>query len=1138
MTIDQFLQILLDRELVPESIVSQVRKKVAAGDRRITPKSLLKYLVQKEIVTKDQAKQLLLTTLTVTPRAESSIMGIIPMPKVPPQPKPTPEPEDDEDIPTIAPLEEEVEQEDDDGGLVTDDDLATPVKPLLESPPSSLVQESLSKIGVGDETLHKAIEAGKPDPTQRRSKQKNRERKSEWDSSLLLYGGGGLILLVLIGGLIFYLLTRENADAILSEASSFFEGGSYTQAIKQYERFVENHPNHPEFSESKVKLGLARIWKATSSSSTNYSPALETTQEALQYIEDEPDFQSVAQRDLASLLPKIAQGLANQAEKSDDPAEVAELVKQTNTALAFCTNTKYIPKTFRDEVLLEEVNQTLLRVERARAQNAGLAEGLANIQQAIDQGDTAAAYQVHTKLLDEFPGLINDERLAAKVEEISAAEASTVKYLAEKQPADTQPRPREVVAEIALAERSGPTVPGVAGTLVVRIDGAIYGISASDGGLQWRNYVGIAPRSSPVLLASEEVLVVDTQHHELQKLEAVTGELVWRHQFESEILQPVQLGSRLLVTEETGKIHVLDLASGDSEGFLQFAQSLPVPPTVDEQNARIYVLGEHSSLYTLAADDFQCLGVFFLGHTAGSVNTPAVCVLNKVAVAVAKGLSTTHLELIDTNDRALPTARATTERLEGLVNTPLLVSGRRLVTLTSQGEVVVHEFNASTGKDSVTRIAAREPDRAAPVARFGLLSGSDLWVAGSELNKLTILPTSNRLQAGTIDNDYRGSQFDQPLQTSGKLLLHVRRPRNQAGAIVAAMEISSGRAQWETHLAVPAAGAAAVDSAAAKIHSVSATGGAFVVDRNAMRSRVSNQALVPSGSRNLPAFDQALDLGGAKLLASAPGSNTLLYLQNTEQRDGLKSIELAGPLSCPPMVWNSTFVVPTQTGQVYLFNSETGEQAGSPFQPAISPGTSYQWLTPAVVGSGDDSQLILSDGVSKVYLLSRASGAQPHLTASAEADLETAPLTTGFAVVGNLAVAGTEDGSVAALELPALNARTIAEVQGPITWGPYSLGESCLLATASEELVCLDSSGELSWKQALTHGPLTGQPQLNGSEVTLLSQQGVLSRVSIADGQQLAQRPLPQPVVAGPVAFGSRWIVTSHDGTLLVVDQP
>jgi|GEM_PF-5088070 len=83
MKTEEFVDLLEQRQLVPASIVRQVREKISKGDRRITARSLLKYLVKKELLTHSQAKQLLQTTLTVSPSAESSILGIAELPETP-----------------------------------------------------------------------------------------------------------------------------------------------------------------------------------------------------------------------------------------------------------------------------------------------------------------------------------------------------------------------------------------------------------------------------------------------------------------------------------------------------------------------------------------------------------------------------------------------------------------------------------------------------------------------------------------------------------------------------------------------------------------------------------------------------------------------------------------------------------------------------------------------------------------------------------------------------------------------------------------------------------------------------------------------------------------------------------------------
>ena len=1161
MTIEDFLEILEQRDLVPEAIVKQVRAKVEKGDRRITPKSLLKYLVQKELVTKRQAKELLETTLTVSHNAESSILGMVPLPKVPKLDKtPTKPPAKPpvEDIPTIAPLDHTPPNDQADkstkkgsGGLVTDEGSlvggSVSGPDLFGEKPASFVSDSLSKIGVGgDATLDDAIQEGNlagDDPNDPRSKKgsskkarkKKRGKKNEWDSSLLLLGGGGLLLLILAGVIIGYLLGRENADAILAEANKFFEGTSYTQAIKQYERFVE-HPKHPDYSAGKVKLGLARLWKAVGSTS-NFTEALSTAQRVLPEIEDEKEFPS-AQRDLASLLPKIAQGLASQAEKAVEQEKAQELVKQTNAALSFCNNTKYIPKTFRDEVLLEEISQTLDRVERSRAQNAALAKAMTDMQAAVDSRNTAQAYQIHDQLLDKHPGLIKNEQLAAKVLEISTAESGVVQYVAESQAATTEARRSTVVAELALANRSGETVSAADGVVAVRVSGAVYGLNLADGALRWRRFVGMAPRQTPLQLPTGDLLVVDDKHHELLKLAGATGKLLWRQPFETSIIRPVALGERILVAESAGKLHVLNASSGNREGYVQFSQRLLTPPTVGTKGKRIYITGEHSSLYTLSTDGFSCLGVYFLNHAKGSVTTPPVCVLNKVVVAVAKGHSTSRLEVLSTTADGIPNQRATSRRLAGLVNTKLLTQGRRLVTLTTRGEVAVYEVGSGTGDEALTPIATRKAESESLIARFGHLGKGHVWVAGPKLSKLTILPTSDRLPVDNIDRDYLGDTFDHPLQSRGDLLIHVRRPADQAGAIVAATQMSSGLPKWETELGSPPAGSPAADASGMQIGTISASGAAYLVDRKAMRSRVVNQAAKTKSHRKLPPFNQSLALGQGRLVASADAGERLLHFRPGLPRGALQAISLVGPITCDPVVWGEGFVVPTRTGQVFLYNSDDGEQWGSPFQPPLAPGVTYHWNSPAVYSSGDNSQLVLSDGSKKVYLLSRADSPRPHLTATTDADISTSPLNTRFAIVGDLAVAGAEDGSLSIFALPSLTSNSSVNIGATVTWGPFTVGQNLVLATATEELICLDQHAKIVWRQPLAHGTPAGRPILHEGGLVLLWQQGGLSRVDLHGGDEAAYVPLPQPVVAGPVPFGKRLAISAYDGTLLIVNHP
>ena len=75
------------------------------------------------------------------------------------------------------------------------------------------------------------------------------------------------------------------------------------------------------------------------------------------------------------------------------------------------------------------------------------------------------------------------------------------------------------------------------------------------------------------------------------------------------------------------------------------------------------------------------------------------------------------------------------------------------------------------------------------------------------------MPTDNRLPVEEIENNFAGSTFDHPLLAFGDTLIHVRRPKDRGGYVVAATDTKQGRPIWETDLAMPPAGAPVVDDA-------------------------------------------------------------------------------------------------------------------------------------------------------------------------------------------------------------------------------------------------------------------------------------------------------------------------------------
>jgi len=1120
-TTDDFIDLLEQQKLVKEGVARQLRAKSSQGDSRITPQSILKYLVKKELVTRAQARVLLETTLVVSDKAESSILGLTPFTNeaVSRSHSSTPHIVEDEEL-------EVVEFEDE-------------VRVGKPGPPADLFDAGVFNSSVSDLGLSTAIDEGgelaadedvKPNrpaagsklrpasllkpkgkkPTPKKKKKSGDEaEKSQWDSPLLLIGGGSLAVLAVGSLVLWWLLFRETADKSLREAQAAFDGGNYAQAFKDYQVFTTKYSQHKDYSEAKVRIGLSQLWDLSENS--NFAGAADLAPKILAGIELEPAFISNAEQnssittgkqDLSQLLPRIARGLADQAEKGADEETVAKRLEQANVVLALASNTKYIPEELRQPAQIGEIQETLNLVKTRLQRKVDLAEALKKMEEVTAAGTPAEALKIRNTLLLTHSSLGDDASLAEAVAKVGAAEQAAVKFVEARQAATTTAAESPIVAELALADRRGEAATGAAAPIVVRIDGGLYGLNAGDGSLLWRRFVGFDAASLPLLLPSGIAVAADSQRNELTALDAKTGKLVWRLPLEGKLATPIIFGKQLLVASDAGRLYVVEQASGELMGYVQFSQPIRQAPVVNERGDRIYVLGDHSNLYTLSADKLACLGVYYLGHSAGGAATPPIAILNKVVVADNSGAETCQIRVMALNDQGVPASEAASFRLSGLVTTPLQVAGRRFATVTSHGQAVVFEVAAGNDKSALTPLASREAQDREQMARFSLLHDGHLWLAARELTKLAVLPTGNQLPVRSIDRDFRGDAFDYPLQSVGNLVIHVRRPAGQGGAIVAAMDAAANKALWETAIAVPPAGPPAVDASSQQMIAGSSSGAVYVLNREALARRVQDQALrIDSPSLKPPVFDEALDLGGGRLALAGAGTSKIIHFRPNDPRQQLREIALPGPLSSALAMWGEGFAAPSDVGQIFLYGADDASPLATPFQPELTPGRKYGWLPAATVGAGADAQLVVSDGNAKITLLKLVAEPEPHLEATASVDVGPSPLVTRIATVGSTSFVGNESGRLARFTAPELTPGEATDLGGHIAWGPFTVGDGVLLATDANELLMVGVDGAVKWRQPLAHGQVGGEPLVADGQVYLLHPLGV-SKVAIGDGAE------------------------------------
>ncbi|MEX0610736.1 MAG: PQQ-binding-like beta-propeller repeat protein, partial [Pirellulales bacterium] len=498
------------------------------------------------------------------------------------------------------------------------------------------------------------------------------------------------------------------------------------------------------------------------------------------------------------------------------------------------------------------------------------------------------------------------------------------------------------------------------------------------------------------------ILVADAQRHELLRLDALTGKLLWRQAIGEAFTQPLVVANRAFVAAESGRLHVLDMKSGARTGYVQFAQPLRAPPCVDRKQERLYLPGDHSSLYTISLADLSCLGVYYLGHAEGSVTVSPVAAMNNLAILENDGVETSRLRLLSLDEKGAVTGQVLDKRLKGLATSPPFVAGRRLIVATDRGQLDVYVVGSLQGEDALTLVATRAAAGTKPLVRHAALMGNSIWVGDTRLTKYSILPTGNRLPVESIESDFEGATFDHPLALVGQTLIHVHRPKGRAGAVVAATDTAPGRTLWETDVAMPPAGPPVVDESTKSLSVASAEGNVFRFDETAIRSRVQDKPitteLMPA---KLPALTFAIDLGQGRAAFGSPESDRLLLYNPTAGGGAGQWMPLESPLACEVTPFGDGFVAPLQIGQVFYLSAADGSKLATPFQPLLQPRTIWNYQSAAAL---DERQFLITDGREKIYLIGLVDQPQPHLQAVAEANVPY-PIESPVVVLGDHAIA-------------------------------------------------------------------------------------------------------------------------------------
>jgi outer membrane protein assembly factor BamB len=734
----------------------------------------------------------------------------------------------------------------------------------------------------------------------------------------------------------------------------------------------------------------------------------------------------------------------------------------------------------------------------------------------------------------KHPELAGDQQLGEALQEISQAEQSAIKFVADPIESQTTEAPSAVVATLVLANQFATGSAPIEGPHVFIFGSAAYAVDAANGQLLWRRHLGPQVNLADPVMVGSDVLLFSTIGNELLKLNATSGKLQWRLPLGEVVSQAVVAGNRVFLASESAKLHVVDLASGRREGFVQFAQPLRAAPAVDASGGKLYLSGDHSSLYTLSANDLSCTGVYFSGHAAGTIVVPPALVLNKLAVVENDGAETCRLRLFSVNRDGVIDKELAASRLDGLVLQPLSTTGRRFVVNTDRGTLAVFDVNPGAEGQALTQLAKQTERGSQSYLRYAAMDDRDIWYASRELSKLVVAPTGNRMVVQEVKDDYQGSLFLGPIAVRNGVLLHTRQRGDNPAVTVTATLARDGSTLWQTDLASPPAGGIIASNDPPLLLLAGADGNTFAFDRAAIQARVQNQAL-PRLSVEFPPLTHGLALpGGRAAFTAAKASKALLF--DTNQSPPLQAVELPAPLACEPIALGSGWIAPLAVGQVVYLDSATGKEMAGAFQPPLPPGTEKQWLVPTAL-DGEAPRFVISDGIEKIYLVELDAN-KSFLAAVQEAEVGTTPLSTRLASIGNRVFAGSRDGRLVSFTLPGLELDTRVELASTVVWGPYRVGNIVVVATQAGELFAVGDDGQKLWQVQSPASDFAGAPLADGTSVVIPFASGKLVAMAADSGQKVGVSATGQSFVGGAEKLQNMFVVATQDGSILVVSPP
>ena len=1153
---------------VEAKYLDKIRKQIDNPKRVVKTKAMVRYLLEKKQVTKDQAKALL------APVTEDEMQVVQPVENdfdsaallgaddlrtdlpVDPEPAPTQpaavEPVEVEPI-EVEPVEvepvavEPIEVEPvmpADATVMDEGQFEPPAVDVVDVQP--VQQNVIDDAGFGDDSMSYGDQAAsaKPDKPVATFKGK-RDQKDQFKTKWLFIGFMLLSLVVLGVALLYFVVFGQGAEAMIKAANESYDKNNWADATNKIEEVIEKHPGHKEIPTMRAKLVHSILRSKFQAKS--YDEMLKQADIKLAKLAEEKDNKmSKIRDDLGVILPR---GLDEIAQKSADAIVTGSIdeISQMEAELEKITvhkkvidNPVYVPGSIKKSQIVADVysriDNNMRLITGLIAKEKDYEAALVDIESLREASKTDDAFNAYRKLTRNHPDLAARKPLSELMLTISKKESELVKAITVDLKPQSSWRPSIIANSVVLSSPSGRTIASLEGEVVpVVADGAAYGINAGNGTVVWRHFVGQETVMMPIQLEARS-LIVDQKNHDLICVETETGELAWRIEF-GEPIRPPAIGPNeemLIVSTESGKVIELDAASGAVQKAAQLPQATGPTALIGVREPVIYQVGRYSNIYALDRQTYECLEVYSLGHYQGAVSVPPIQWSGYILVVVNGGdFCELHVFKPQKNGIELKRIQVIPRVLDGPATMPFIKAGSSYLLVGDNNQINllgIDPTNEGSPIESQTKQLLGDADGARP---YVSAVGTNVWLASDGIVHARI-----RRSQGTVTQDAAIQAGDQFLMAAEKLddyIFHVRR-RNGSGMLSASLaDAKKLTPVWRTDFGGELAGSPL--QTGNSLTAISNQGDVFSIDAQAMQVGRSSEPIRSSEVIQNLRFNSVLRFGDGLAAIGPRGTEDFLYFED----GSLKLTQLAPPANkpaCRPLKLGDQLIIASTTGYVARTNPKNGRMIGTPFQTAITPESIVNWLSPVKIS---DDKIAIAIGESatepnKLFVLSTQDARKISLISELESEF---PFKGELSVANGQVVAvsaGKNGDTLATFGGDPLTQTAQNNLNAAVVGGPWKVGDNFLVKLDNDKLSLIDSDLQARWSAGFPNVQMAADPEVVDGQIMLCFKSGQVMFLNPNDGQIERRFDVGQPIVNRPLMTDSQMIFSGSDGTVHIVN--